>query len=153
MTRGWFLAGLIAQAAVCFVALAIFGLWEQRYDTLNSPVLETRVATLMGFHLATWFLIFPVLRLMLRRRLTRRARPLWWAGAPGLLAFASVIMVGGVFLLQVFGIHIGDSPKPVRRLAIVIALGPAPIGALIAVALIIECLRPDRLHDPTDVFD
>ncbi|MEM0990299.1 MAG: hypothetical protein AAGK00_15605 [Pseudomonadota bacterium] len=154
MTRGWFLAGLIGLAFFFFLVLAFIGLVEQRTGALTSPVLADKYAAILAYWLACWFLLFPALCRLLRGRLIRRRRPLWWADTPGILAFLSIGIFGVMFLLLLSGF---DFPKvPGRSGPIIIGIilfGPTSLGLLIAFALIIECLRPDWSQDTTDVFD
>lgn len=153
MSRGWFLFCLIGHAILFIVGLAALGTWTEFRTALESDSVTTRGLSLIALVLTIWIMVFPFWRVLFRRRLYRRTRPLWWAGTPGVLMFAAIMPIGLVIVLRVLGVHLEDYPPAVRWIAVSLVAAPAGASLLATLFLMIECPRPDRLLDPVKVFD
>ena len=103
-----------------------------------------------------WLALFVPSTVLWRRRLWAREGPLWWTLLPGGLALFSVLvicipaLIGVVYGLRIF---LMIEPYLAREALIFLVLGPLTVSIGTMVWLTVECLRPDRRADSTDIFD
>ena len=157
VTRRIFLISLAVWIMANAVVIWLFlDQMARRFDWVGEPVTRQERALLVcGALLIIWLSMFPPLRWMTRRRLERRARPGWWASIPGALGLAGIALfvywaiAGWFWEVNVFTYFV----NAIGVEATAIAFVALPLSALLlAAALIIECLRPDRAVDLPGVF-
>ena len=157
MSRGWFLLGLLASLCLPMLVDELFRLLAARFKIFTSPSDVNVDLAVAAFSLSLWLSIFPVWRALFRRRLSRRGRPLWWASAPGNLAFIPVALFIGFAVDELSGAEyftaLLEAASISTDVAFVAFKAPIVIGLLLGLILICECLRPDRPIDPAKVFD
>ncbi|MEM1299308.1 MAG: hypothetical protein AAGH68_08495 [Pseudomonadota bacterium] len=154
MTRGWFLAGSSCMFAVAF-AIQFLMTADDGQGLLDFLPVWLRLLSSIAICIAAWSVLFLPWRMLFRRRLARRYRPLWWADLPGLTAFISIIELVLAFAARlitgeaVFAL----APWLTSEVAVAAFLGPIALGMTLALLLTLECLRPDRTTDAAQVFD
>lgn len=157
MSRGWFLAGFLGTLVLPVLFFVVFGLANDRWPLKNISPAPARDAAGIGLLLVLWACIFPIWRLLLRRRLLRRGRPLWLAAVPGVIGLLAPIFLGFLLALQWRLGELLAHALPwltLTHLGLVLG-GPYLLGILAGIGLAIECLRPDRVRPPPppEIFD
>lgn len=152
MTRGRFLfwQSLVLSATGGF-AVGIDLFWVE----LAIPAGTNGHSSVLTILILFWFLLFPMSRLCQRRRIQRRGRSLRWADCPGGLVLISII---ALCILGMMHLFLGRA-QAIASLAIigryeaaVVIFSPAALGLLMFVAIIVDCLCPDRVVDDPNVF-
>lgn len=153
MDRGQFIISILGLFLLNFYVVKFLDEWIRKNESVSDNNVELFV---FCFFCIIWITTFPALWYVIRSRLRRRLRPLWWANLPIFGSLMSIFLLGCLLYLH---LELGKEEAIEiiksfgRELVIVVTFVPVTLGLVAAAGLIIECLRRDRPEAETKVFD